>query len=77
MSRRWVSWTVDALLVVAMLGVIAYVARQQVPGGTLRLPGSDWRALVSGGVDVGANSGKVVVVEFVDSNARCARGWSR
>ena len=66
MSRRWLTWAVDALLVVAVLGVITYVARRHVPAGTLRLQRSDWRALTTGGVEIGSPTGKVVIVEFVD-----------
>jgi protein-disulfide isomerase len=74
MSRRWLTWAVDALLVVAVLGVIMYVARQHVPAGTLRLSRSDWRALTTDGVEIGSRNGKVVVVEFVDYQCPvCAR----
>lgn len=66
MSRRWLSWAVDALLVVAVLSVVAYVARQNVPAGTLRLQKSDWRALTTDGVEFGSRNGKVVIVEFLD-----------
>lgn len=66
MSRRRLTWVVDALLVVAVIGVITYVARQHVPAGTLRLSRSDWRALATDGAEIGSRNGKVVVVEFVD-----------
>lgn len=66
MSRRWLTWAVDGLLVAAVLGVITYVTRQHVPAGTLRLSRADWRALTTDGAEIGSRNGKVVVVEFVD-----------
>lgn len=74
MSRRWVSWSVDVLLVVAVAGVVFYVARQNVPAGTLRLAKADWRALTTDGLEVGAPDGKVSIVEFMDYQCPvCAR----
>lgn len=74
MSRRWLTWAVDALLVVAVLGLVTFAARRHVPAGTLRLDRSDWRALTSGGAEIGAQKGKVVIVEFVDYQCPvCAR----
>lgn len=66
MPRRWFNWAVDALLIVAVVGVVVYVARQNIPGGTLRLGRADWRALTTDGIEVGAQRGDVTIVEFVD-----------
>ena len=74
MSRRWIAWAVDALLMVAVLGVMTYVVRRHVPAGTLRLTRSDWRAVSTGGMEIGVPGGKVSIVEFVDYQCPvCAR----
>lgn len=66
MTRRWLTWAVDGLLLIGVVGGIIYVARQQVPAGTLRLSKADWRALTSDGVELGDTTGSVTIVEFVD-----------